>query len=510
MERNPSGAASPGPYDEIQFIKYGNQDAVERALQLGEIDMVREVEAGELRAPRHPGERRDAAAAPLPPTPSSRSTSAPSSYCPDAEFNPAIQDRTVRQAIAYAVDRDQDPGDRLPRDVVRRQRDPAVLLQVVLRDARADLPVRPRPRQPDARRRRLGANDDGVREKDGETLSFDLYVRSESPYNIQTAKLIAEMTGEIGVEFNVQVVSTDKLYDLTVRTENGKPAPEFDTFIWGWGGDPYDPSFLLSILTTGEIGGSSDSFYSNPTYDRLYREQTGIFDTEERTAVIQQMVAITQRDLPYLVLTEDPELQAYRTDRIETIAPVCPDGDGRPVLRSGLLRGCAGAAARSRVPQPSTGSGNAGLAGLVGLIVGFIGGVIVTRMPTARGAASRWSCRSEAGDERALAGREGRGRVLTLIFVLIFNFFLFRAVGDPDRRSSRACRARPIRRSRSCAPTTGSTSRCSASSPTTSATPSRLDLGVSQRIARRRSGTRSRPRSRGRSCWSAPERCWRR
>ena len=36
---------------------------------------------------------------------------------------------------------------------------------------------------------------------------------------------------------------------------DGKPAPDFDTFIWGWGGDPYDPSFLLSILTTGEIGG---------------------------------------------------------------------------------------------------------------------------------------------------------------------------------------------------------------------------------------------------------------
>ena len=55
------------------------------------------------------------------------------------------------------------------------------------------------------------------------------------------------MATEIGVEFNVQVVSTDKLYDLTVRKVDGKPAPDFDTFIWGWGGDPYDPSFLLSL-----------------------------------------------------------------------------------------------------------------------------------------------------------------------------------------------------------------------------------------------------------------------
>ena len=30
------------------------------------------------------------------------------------------------------------------------------------------------------------------------------------------------------------------------------------------------------------------------------------------------MVAITQEDLPYIVLTEDPNLQAYRTDRIAT------------------------------------------------------------------------------------------------------------------------------------------------------------------------------------------------
>ena len=94
---------------------------------------------------------------------------------------------------------------------------------------------------------------------------------SESPYTMQAAKLIAEMAQEIGVEFNVQIVSTDKLTELTVRKVDGKPAPEFDTFIWGWGGDPYDPSFLLSLHTTNEIGSFSDGFFSNPEYDALYR-----------------------------------------------------------------------------------------------------------------------------------------------------------------------------------------------------------------------------------------------
>ena len=46
----------------------------------------------------------------------------------------------------------------------------------------------------------------------------------------------------------------------------------------------------------GEIGASSDSFYSNPEYDRLFEEQSGEFDVEERKELIQEMVALTQGD----------------------------------------------------------------------------------------------------------------------------------------------------------------------------------------------------------------------
>ena len=170
-------------------------------------------------------------------------------------------------------------------------------------------------------------NGDEPRTKGDETLSFDLLVRSESQSDIQAAKLIAEMSKEIGVEFNVQVVSVDKLTEVTVRQVDGVPAPDFDTFVWGWGGDPYDPSFLLSLFTTQQIGDSSDSFYSNPEYDRLFDEQAGAFDDEERKDIIAEMVAITQEDLPYVVLTEDPNLQAYRTDRVGNVEQTCPADD---------------------------------------------------------------------------------------------------------------------------------------------------------------------------------------
>ncbi len=377
MERNPEWRGEPGAYDEIQFIKYGTQDAVERALQLGEIDMIGEVEAGSY---ERLGSQEDVETrrSPTPAYTQLAFNLCSEQDCPDAEFNPAVQDRTVRQAIAYAVDRTQI------QEIASRET--SFVANGILPSyykSFYETPDQTYPYDPDLANQMLDdagwtLNDDGVREKDGETLSFDVYVRSESPYNVQAAKLIAEMTKEIGVQFNVQVVSTDKLYDLTVRKEDGKPAPAFDTFIWGWGGDPYDPSFLLSILTSGEIGGSSDSFYSNPEYDRLYREQTGLFDTGARKETIAQMVDITQRDLPYLVLTEDPALQAYRTDRVEKIEPICPEQTGDLFCDAVSSEGVI---ALSPVAGASTdsGGGNAGLAGLVGLVVGFIGGVLVTR-----------------------------------------------------------------------------------------------------------------------------------
>ena len=217
----------------------------------------------------------------------------------------------------------------------------------------------------------------GVREKDGQRLSFDLYVRTESQENIQDARLVKEMTEPIGVEFKVQIVSADKLYDLTVREVDGKMAPDFDTFIWGWGGDPYDPGLLLNLLTTNAIGGSSDAFYSNPEYDRLYDQQSGEFDTDARKAIVEQMIAISQRDLPYLVLTVDPILQAYRTDRIAGVEQSCPKPDGDiicdQVSYAPWLNFTPPTAAATTTSSSDDGGSNGLLFVLIGLVVLVVG-----------------------------------------------------------------------------------------------------------------------------------------
>lgn len=327
MERNPNWRGEQPAFDELQFIKYGSADAVERALTLGEVDFIPEVDPATFER-LGDTENIEAVKSPSPSFTELAFNLCPRDICPDAKYNPAVQDVTVRQAIAFAVDRERinqiasrgtafaghgllpmyykdfysEPAEDYPYDVARANQ--------LLDDAGWE------------------RGEGGVRSKDGQRLSFDVFVRSESQQDIQAARLVKEMTAEIGVEFKVQVVSVDKLTELTVRSVDGKMAPDFDTFIWGWGGDPYDPGILLNLLTTKAIGGSSDSFYSNPEYDRLYDQQSGEFDLEARKAIVEQMIAISQRDLPYLVLTVDPILQAYRTDRIAGVEQSCPKPDG--------------------------------------------------------------------------------------------------------------------------------------------------------------------------------------
>jgi peptide/nickel transport system substrate-binding protein len=379
MERNPEWAGEEPAYDEIQFIKYGTEDAVERALQLGEIDVDLEVQPATF---ERIGEQPDIETL----------RGASPSYtelafnlcseenCPDAEFNPAVQDKTVRQAIAYSLDLQRitdisSLGTSFPGTGIL----PSYYRSFY------EVPEQLYPQDVELANQMLDdagwqSNGDEPRTKGDQELSFDLYVRSESQSDIQAAKLVAEQAAEIGVEFNVQVVSVGKLTELTVQKVDGVPAPAFDTFIWGWGGDPYDPSFLLSLFTTDEIGASSDSFYSNPEYDRLYVEQAGEFDTEARKELIAEMVAITQEDLPYIVLTEDPNLQAYRTDAISTPGPVCPaDDTGDLMCEQVSYAGLFGLEAAEGASDDDDGGGGGAAIAIAAAVVVIGGGLLFLR-----------------------------------------------------------------------------------------------------------------------------------
>ncbi len=83
------------------------------------------------------------------------------------------------------------------------------------------------------------------------------------------AEFLVDWFGQLGIEIDAAVTAEGALIDAVT----GPPgAADYDLYMWGWVGDP-DPNSLLGFLTTDEIGGSSDSFFSNERFDALYELQ---------------------------------------------------------------------------------------------------------------------------------------------------------------------------------------------------------------------------------------------
>jgi peptide/nickel transport system substrate-binding protein len=163
---------------------------------------------------------------------------------------------------------------------------------------------------------------DGVRidPESGDPLVLDIVAISNSVGSARSAELMAGWMEEIGIRFDVRVVSESKAY---VEWENGT----FDAYVWGWGGDP-DPDFNMSIYTTDQCLGWSDGCYSNPQLDDLYAEQRQTFDRAARQEIVHEFQQIHYEEVPEVVLVYPQTISAYRTDSFEGYVPTPSEGGG--------------------------------------------------------------------------------------------------------------------------------------------------------------------------------------
>jgi peptide/nickel transport system substrate-binding protein len=100
-------------------------------------------------------------------------------------------------------------------------------------------------------------------------------------------------------------------------------------------GDP-DPTSLLKVLTSSEIGASSDSLWTNTRYDDLYKKQLAETDPTVRHADVAEMQQIMYDEAPYHVLYYPSQLDANRTDRFGGWRNQ-PSQNGNPLFGFGSL-----------------------------------------------------------------------------------------------------------------------------------------------------------------------------
>ncbi len=173
-------------------------------------------------------------------------------------------------------------------------------------------------------------------DKDNKPISLRLTWPASESELATAAQFITEWWGELGIPVTAGVTEDDTLLvDLAPPEYDPPGKADFDVYMWGWVGD-VDPTSLLQPFTTDEIGGSSDTFYSNPRFDELFTQQGQTTDEAERKAMLQEMQEIFYRDLPNIPLYYDSELHAYRTDRFGGWQNQPPD-TGTPLFGFGPI-----------------------------------------------------------------------------------------------------------------------------------------------------------------------------
>jgi peptide/nickel transport system substrate-binding protein len=100
------------------------------------------------------------------------------------------------------------------------------------------------------------------------------------------------------------------------------PKGNWDMLSDTWSTTP-DPTYLLSIQTCGVLplnngsGFNTDSFFCNPTYDKLYAQQATEFSTAQRAATIGKMQQILYSNAVDVVLYYPDFLSAVRTSAVK-------------------------------------------------------------------------------------------------------------------------------------------------------------------------------------------------
>ncbi len=181
-----------------------------------------------------------------------------------------------------------------------------------------DRSLKPLPYDPEEARRLLAAegfrdaDGDGILERGGKKLSFDLATNAGNPQRASSLVMIQEQLRRVGVDARPRFVAFNPLMEQADRGD-------FDAILMRWS-MPTDMDLSFAFATESIGKGSNVFGYSRPDLDRLLaetREATTIEDFARGLAEVQR---ILHQDQPATYLYEAKDLAALST-RLQGAAP---------------------------------------------------------------------------------------------------------------------------------------------------------------------------------------------
>ena len=229
---------------------------------------------------------------------------------PDKKTNLELQDPQVRLAMEYAIDRNAivqtawlgyaQPGSTIvPPATGNGWHDDSVqAVPFNIPKANQILDAAGYPKGPD-----------GIRVANGHPMSYTvLFASDESGAGDAAFRIIQNGFKQIGIDITQRKEDNDSVNTAILGDNN--TYDNFDLAMWDWF-PLIDPDFILSVLTSQQWGGWSDTGFSNPTYDKLYKQQGLAIKHDQRLAIVHKMQQIAYDARPYIILNYNETIDAW-------------------------------------------------------------------------------------------------------------------------------------------------------------------------------------------------------
>jgi peptide/nickel transport system substrate-binding protein len=370
FQRNPHYWGGTPHIDRVVFRIYKAEDTLIAALKKGDVDFAEGISPLEVKAlSRLPDVKSELGNSPgFDEIAFNTGAVNTKTGKPIGDGNPAVRDPRFRFALNFAIDRAD-----LARKVYQGGALPATtIIPPAYQDYVWSPPSSDAPRYDPQRAAHLldeagyKVGKDGWRTlPNGKPIgTLRLAARTESDQSLGTMNFLKEWLNDIHIKSKVVPMESGKLTTTIL-------AGDFDLFQWGWYVEP-DPDSILSDFTCAQLDASSDSWYCNKAYDKLYAEQHSEMDHARRAAIVKQMTQKLYDDAPYLVTVYTKIGEAYRSDRFHGFVPQ-PNPGGIYLEQYGVYNYIH--------IRPGAASGSAGSSGTssnTSLVIGsLVGGVLL-------------------------------------------------------------------------------------------------------------------------------------
>lgn len=165
----------------------------------------------------------------------------------------------------------------------------------------------------------------GIREKDGQKCTFDLYASAGDTDRYNLCVAVAENAKDLGIDIKVKTATWDEIVTLQ-NTE---------AVIWGWG--QYSPTVLSSLFKSDLFltGGYDNSAgYSNPEVDSKIQEAISSNNQEEAIESWKEVQKLAEKDYTNLFIVNIEHCYFVNDNldiSLDTQIPH-PHGHGTPVI----------------------------------------------------------------------------------------------------------------------------------------------------------------------------------